>query len=123
VLKQSSEDSAAHSSALAKCGLGTFLKISKDRKRILMRAKYKLRYFFDYNCGGCLWSDNDAAYEKFGYGCLDSEIYDLDGNIIEEAKIKFPASIRHRVLELDILFSESLNWNDPAGPSPWKNEQ
>lgn len=88
-----------------------------------MQPKYKLRYFFDYNCGGCLWSDNEPAYEKFGFGCLDSEIYGLDGNILEEAKIKYPASIRHRVLELDILFSESLNWNDPEGESPWNNEQ
>lgn len=88
-----------------------------------MTAKYKLRFLFDYNSGGCLWSDNDAAYEKFGVGCLDTEIYDMDGNVLEEAKIKLPTSIRDRVLELDKLFSESLNWNDPAGQSLWDNAQ
>lgn len=88
-----------------------------------MPAKYKVRFMFDYQSGGCLWSDNDAAYEKFGVGCLDTEIYDMDGNIVEEAKMKLPASIRHRVLELDNLYSESLNWNDPAGQSMWDNAQ
>jgi len=88
-----------------------------------MTPKYKLRFFFDYNCGGCLWSDNDAAYEKFGVGCLDAEIRSMDGNFLGEAKIKLPASIRHRVLELDKLYSQSLNWNDPSGQSLWDNAQ
>jgi len=88
-----------------------------------MAAKYKLRFFIDYNCGGCLWSNNDDAYDKFGIGCLDTEIYDLNGNIVEEAKIKLPASIRDQVLRLDKLYSESLNWNDPAGKSLWDNSQ
>ncbi len=88
-----------------------------------MTAKYKLRFFFDYHCGGCLWSDNDAAYEKFGLGCLDSDIYDMNGIIVEESKIKLPTSIKERVLQLDKLYSESLNWNDPAGQSLWENAQ
>lgn len=88
-----------------------------------MTPKYNLRFFFDYNCGGCLWSDNEAAYEIFGVGCLDTEITDMDSNIVEEPKIKLPASIRHRVLVLDNLYSESLNWNDPSGQSLWDNAQ
>jgi len=88
-----------------------------------MAAKYKLRFLFDYNSGGCLWSDNDAAYEKFGVGCLDTEIYDMEDNIVEEAKIKLPVSIRQRVLDLDKLYSESLNWNDPASKSLWNSAQ
>ena len=43
---------------------------------------YRLRFFFDYNCGGCLWCDNDAAYQKFDVGPLDAEMYDLNGNVI-----------------------------------------
>ncbi len=36
---------------------------------------YQLRFFFDYNCGGCLWCGNDASYEKFDDGCLDSKVW------------------------------------------------
>jgi len=84
---------------------------------------YRLRFFFDYGCGGCLWSDNEAAYHKFDVGTLDSEIYDLDGKISQEAKIKLPESTRQRVIELDKLYSESLNWEDPAGDSKWDKSQ
>jgi hypothetical protein len=84
---------------------------------------YRLRFFFDYNCGGCLWSDNDASYKKFDVGILDGEIYDLNGTIVKEAKIKLPSSIRQRVLELDKLYTESLDWNDPGGQSLWDKNQ
>jgi hypothetical protein len=80
---------------------------------------YRLRFFFDYNCGGCLWCDNDASYQKFGVGVLDCEIYDLNGNLVQGARIKLPSLIRQRVLELDKLYSKSLNWNNPGGQSFW----
>jgi hypothetical protein len=84
---------------------------------------YRLRFFFDYNCGGCLWCDNDASYQKFDVGVLDGEIYDLNGNLVQEAKIKLPSLIRQRVLELDKLYSEGVNWNDPGGHSLWDKAQ
>ncbi|MFN8428507.1 MAG: hypothetical protein U0V04_00875 [Spirosomataceae bacterium] len=84
---------------------------------------YRLRFFFDYGCGGCLWSDNEAAYKKYDVGTLDAEIYDLYGNVSQEARIKLPDSIKQKVLALDKLFSESLNWEDPAGDSMWDKSQ
>jgi hypothetical protein len=87
------------------------------------QATYRLRFFFDYGCGGCLWSDNDAAYEKYDVGTLDAVIYDPDGNVLQESKIKLPEQIRQKVLELDTLFSQSLDWNDPAGDSLWDKDQ
>ena len=35
---------------------------------------YVLRFFFDGGCGDCLWSDNDAALEKFGYPVCLSDL-------------------------------------------------
>jgi hypothetical protein len=84
---------------------------------------YQLRFFFDYNCGGCLWCSNDASYDTFDVGCLDSELLDLNGKVKEEAKIKLPETTRQKVLKLDSLYSESLNWEDPAGPSLWNKKQ
>ncbi len=84
---------------------------------------FRLRFFFDYNCGGCLWSDNDASYQKFGGGVLDAEIYDLAGSVAQEAKIKLPPLIRQKTLALDELYCESLNWDDPGGDSRWDKQQ
>lgn len=84
---------------------------------------YILRFFFDYGSGGCLWSGNDAAYEKFDVGTLDAETHDFDENVTEEARIQLPKPIKQKVLYLDQLFCESLNWDDPGGPSLWNNDQ
>ena len=80
---------------------------------------YRLRFFFDYHCGGCLWCDNEAAYKKYDGGTLDAEIYDVNGNVSREARIKLPNSTRQKVLELNKSYSESLNWADPSGDSMW----
>lgn len=90
---------------------------------IMENPKYILRFFFDYNCGGCLWSGNDAAYEDYGYGPLDGETYGLCGEISEKCRIELPAHIQERVLDLDALYSESLNWDDPGGDSMWDENQ
>ena len=37
-------------------------------------ARYVLRFFFDGGCGDCLWSDNDAALEKYGYPVCLSDL-------------------------------------------------
>ena len=87
------------------------------------KPTYILRFFFDYGCGGCLWSGNNAAFEKFDVGTLDATIYDLNGNITEEAKIKLPELTRQKVLELDNLYYTSLNWEDPTGDSMWDKSQ
>lgn len=89
----------------------------------MSKATYRLRFFFDYNCGGCLWSDNDAAYQKYDVGILDTDITDLNGKVIQEAKIKLPSSIRQKVLQLDKLYAESLDWNNPNGQSLWDTKQ
>ena len=70
-----------------------------------------------------MWSDNDAAYQKFDIGTLDAEIYDLNGNVVQDARIKLPSSIRQRVLELDKLYAESLNWEDTGEQSLWDKNQ
>ena len=80
-------------------------------------------FFFEYNCGGCLWSDNDAAYQKFDVGVLDTDITDLQGNILIEARIKLPIEIKQKVLQIDKLYSESLERNNPGGPSTWNKIQ
>ena len=61
-----------------------------------IKPTYILRFFFDYKAGGCLWSGNDAAYEKYGVGPLDATIYNLKGKISHEPKIKLPRVLKNR---------------------------
>jgi len=84
---------------------------------------YRLRFFFDYQSGGCLWSDNEAAYQQFDTGPLDAAIYDQQGNLRQKPKIELPDFIRQKVLKLDHLYAESLDWENPGGPSLWDNAQ
>lgn len=90
---------------------------------ITKTATYQLRFFFDYGCGGCMWSNNAAAYEKYGAGTLDAEIRDVTGNVYQQARIILPAATKQKVLELDKLYNESLDWEDPSGPSKWNELQ
>jgi hypothetical protein len=77
----------------------------------------RLRFFFDYHCDGCLWYDNEETRQKFGVGVLDGETYDLEEKISGTARIELPISIRQKVLYLDNLYCESLDWNNPSVPS------
>ena len=70
-----------------------------------------------------MWSDNDAAYEKYGVGTLEAEIFDRKGNLLHEARISLPEELKQKVSELDKLFLGSMDWNDPAGDSPWNQDQ
>lgn len=88
-----------------------------------IKPTYILRFFFDYKAGGCLWSENDAAYKKYGFGPLDATFYNLEGEISGEPRIKLPDVLKQQILELDKLYSESLNWDDPAAPSPWSKKE
>ena len=87
------------------------------------KSIYKLRFFFDYNCGGSLWCDNEAAFEKFGVGVLDTDITDPQGNIIKKAEIKLPIETKQKVVQLDKLYSQSLDWNNPDRQSVWDENQ
>ena len=48
---------------------------SRERRglKVAMMTMYRFRFFFDFGAG-CLWSDNDAAMEKFGYSVDDAEL-------------------------------------------------
>jgi hypothetical protein len=85
--------------------------------------KYKLRFFFDYNCGGCLWANNDAAFEGFGFGTLDAGSFNFEEGKVVEPKLILSDEIRRKVVYLDKRFSESLNWDDPSGASLWNDNE
>lgn len=67
--------------------------------------RYHLRLMFEWR-GGCLWPRNDAAREAF------------DGDYAED-RLPLSDETRRRLEELSQWHDTSLDWDDPAGPSPW----
>lgn len=70
----------------------------------------KLRFFFDAGSGICIWAGDNAAREAFGYP-IELENLPLDADTIVRGE------------DLIRRFDASLDWNDPAGPSPWPEEE
>jgi hypothetical protein len=74
-----------------------------------LMTTYELRYFFDYGSGTCLWSSNEAANIRFGYPV---ELDDLD----------VPPAAKDLAFDLLRRFDISLNWDDPASPPIWSDQ-
>lgn len=72
---------------------------------------YRFTYCFDYFAGGCLWPSDDITWAKFGPGPVDAQ-----------PEVGLPDGLLRRIRELDTLFPESLDWDDPGGPSVWTSE-
>ena len=69
----------------------------------------RLRYFFDPGAGICLWAADDEARAQFGYP-VELEQLNLSQDTI---------AFGNRLIA---SFDGSINWSDPAGPSPWSEE-
>ncbi len=66
-----------------------------------------LRFLFDAGSETCLWAANEEARRRFG----DSWV-DLDA-------LPLPAETLRRLAALVQRYDESIDWDDPGGPSPW----
>lgn len=73
-------------------------------------AKYILRYFFDAGAGICLWANNDAARERFGYP-IDLRDLSLSENTWRRANY------------IMSWYDTSINWEYPPDPSPWDESE
>lgn len=70
-----------------------------------MPPRYRIRLMFEWG-GGCLWCGNDAARDRFDVGDI-------------EDRLPLSAENRERLAELSAWHDTALDWDDPAGPSPW----
>ena len=71
--------------------------------------RYRLRLMFEWR-GGCLWCGNDAARAAFDVGHV-------------EDRLPLSAETLRRLEELSVWHDTALDWDDPAGPSPWTEEE
>ena len=77
--------------------------------------KYKLRFFFDYEAGGCLWADNELARQDFGIGPIDETI--------AEKTRKISAETLKLIRELDNRHADYYNKDYPPDPSLWRQSE
>ncbi|MEV7441183.1 hypothetical protein AB0O22_08530 [Streptomyces sp. NPDC091204] len=74
---------------------------------------HHLRFFFEYGVDTPLWpgpSDVPALDSPYGYPCAPE-------------KLPVTAVAGGELTRLAELYQSSLDWDDPAGPSPWTREQ
>ena len=71
--------------------------------------RYVVRLMFEWG-GGCLWCGNDAARDAFDVGDI-------------EDRLPLSPATRRRLEELSVWHDTALDWDDPAGPSPWPPEE
>jgi hypothetical protein len=67
---------------------------------------YKLRYFFDFGSGICLWAANDAARERFGYP-------------VHSSKLPITSTLMHRVEFVLAWHDTFLDWDNPPKQTRW----
>ena len=72
-------------------------------------AIYQLKFWFEHG-GGCLWSSNNAAQEKYGY-------------YIDIKALPISQPIMDKLNELELEYGSYLDWDNPQEPSKWSEEQ
>ncbi|MBA5802798.1 hypothetical protein [Rhizobium changzhiense] len=82
-------------------------------------TKDKLRFFFDFGAGGCLWAGDEATQSQLGVGPLDAAVYDLQGHVVVPPRISLPSNVHSLISHLDQEYLGYLNPLYPPDPSLW----
>jgi hypothetical protein len=70
-------------------------------------GRYRLRYLFDFGSGVCLWSDNDAARDRFGYP-------------VDLKALPLSETVRRRAFFVLAWFDTFMDWDNAPAPSRWQ---
>jgi hypothetical protein len=72
----------------------------------VVRRPYRVRFFFDYGSGICLWAGNALTRERFGYP-------------IEPEQLGLSPATTAEVEHLLAWYDQSLDWEHPPEAIPW----
>jgi hypothetical protein len=89
----------------------------------LSRRTKKLRFFFDWSAGGCLWAGDDETLQILGYGPVDCDSFDIDGKVSQESSLALPKQIKALIATMDVEHATALNPHYQPDPSLWRQEQ
>ncbi len=70
---------------------------------------YTFRYWFEHG-GGCLWGADEHTKERFGYKA-------------DYTRLPLSDALTEQLRALEKEYATYLNWDDPAAPSPWSDDQ
>jgi|GEM_PF-1691732 len=73
------------------------------------KSQFELKFWFEHG-GGCIWSKNSKARNKYGYPVTNEDL-PLSKELIDELN------------DLEIRYSRSLDWSDPRNTAPWSIEE
>jgi hypothetical protein len=76
----------------------------------MTEPRYRLRYRFDHGAGCCLWGDDTATTERFGYA-------------VEPENLPLSPATVARIAEVIAWHETSLNWAYPPDPGPWRRAE
>jgi len=82
-----------------------------------------LRFFFDWGAGGCLWAGDDLTRETLGYGPVDADCFDTNGELSRSSPLHLPPEIKKLIADLDIENDTWLNADYQPDPSLWRQDQ
>ncbi len=75
-----------------------------------MGQRYRIRFFFDYGSGICLWSGNAPTRERFGYP-------------IEPEPLGLSPETAAEVTRLIAWYDRSLDWDHAPQERPWSQAE
>ena len=70
---------------------------------------YQLKFWFEHG-GGCLWSVNNTARERYGYK-------------VNYTILPVSEPLKDKLAALEKDYHTILDWDDPAAGSKWSAEQ
>jgi hypothetical protein len=68
------------------------------------------RFFFDAGSGGALWMASEQEWQRWGQP-------------VDLARLPISAQLRDEVEQLVERYDQSLNWDSPADPGPWRQPE
>lgn len=73
-----------------------------------MMPIYNLKLMFEWG-GGCLWCNDRATRDVYGVGPIENKLA-LSNTLLKQLE------------QMQVWHDTALDWDDPAGPSPWSLE-
>ncbi len=89
----------------------------------MTKCSGRLRFFFDWGAGGCLWAGDEHTREVLGYGPVDADHFDVNGKLSRSSPLYLPPEIKKLVADLDNENYTYLNVDYQPDPSLWRQDQ
>ena len=77
----------------------------------MLPAVYEANFSFEYGTGVFLWMYDSEDEKTWG------------GNPLDETQLSISDGLRAELARLGTWYEQSLDWSDPDGPWPWRQDE